>query len=143
MNITDLIVKVATGVGGLGGLAALILAVFSRRKTNADAEDTESGTWRSEAAFTLNEVKAQYVDCKKELARNKSEHHTEIEAMRREHSREIGVIRRELADVRDALISRADVVDELLPYVQGLPEDKMREMRAANRVVRQAAYRGY
>lgn len=55
--------------------------------------------------------------------------------------RKLEEVLKELADIKDVLIERLDAFDEILPYVQNLPDDKLRDLRAANRAVKMAVYR--
>lgn len=137
MSIADLLTAAAIGMGGLGGAGALIQAIFTRSgarsqaaKTGTEDRAIQHKTWFDEAQAAYKLAREQCTDCLNELKAEKVD-----------HAKELAGMRRDLAEVRRALILRADVVDELLPYVQGLPDDKMLELRATNRAVKMAAYR--
>lgn len=137
MSLANLIVTAATGAGGGGFAVAIIQSLFSYRGKRADAAKAESeaealdrDTWFKEAEDVFAKVKKECDDCKTELRQAEERHRVATEKLRLF-----------VTEVRDALIGRADAIDELLPYVQGLPEEKMREIRAANRAVRAAVWR--
>lgn len=130
MSVANALTNLAAGAGGAGIVTAGMQALFSYRSRRADAAKTETDTWREAAKDVLAEVRRECADCRKQLLASDGK-----------HEREIATVRGELGDVRDALIKRVDVVDELLPYVQGLPPEKMRELRAENQAVKVAVVR--
>lgn len=141
MSVADTLINGATGAGGAGIVVAIVQAVFSYRGKRAEAAQTESETWMKESKEAFAEIKQQCADCKSELATAKQEHRDEMAAIRQQHRDEMAAMRNELGDFKMALIKRTDVVDELLPYVDGLPEDKLRELRRENQAVKFAIIR--
>ncbi|OBJ50624.1 hypothetical protein [Mycobacterium asiaticum] len=141
MSLPDTIINAATGAGGAGIVLAIVQGVFSYRSRRADAARTESDTWLNESKEAFDRLEKQCDDCKKELRDAKQEHRDEIAAMRQQHRDEMAAVRNELSDFKLALIRRTDVVDELLPYVDGLPEAKLRELRRENQAVKFAIVR--
>lgn len=147
MSAADTVVKMATGAVGGGIIVALIAAVrglldyyFDRHnrraeaatklasadKTINEAEAIDHETWFRDSREVFAQVKQQGDDCEKAL---------------KDTNRELARIRRDLAEVRSTLVGRVDVIDKILPYVHGIPEDELREIRASNRAVRTAIYR--
>jgi hypothetical protein len=122
---------IGTAVGSIGGGWAVLRFFMGRREREREA-------WFVEAQKSYERVSS---DCEnlRGLLNASEERRTESETR---HQRELEMVRRELADVRDALFVRLDAFDEVLPYVQGMPDEKVRELRAANRATRSAAYRG-
>ncbi|MDP7703163.1 hypothetical protein [Mycobacterium sp. TY815] len=141
MSVADTLINGATGAGGAGIVVAIVQAVFSYRGKRAEAARTESETWISESREAFQRLEDQCDDCKKELAKAKREHRDEMASIRQQHTDEINAMREVLVDFKMALIKRTDVVDELLPYVDGLPEDKLREFRRENQAVKFAIIR--
>lgn len=136
MNLADILVAAGFGAGGGGTVVALINAVFNRggkraeaAKAETEADALEHDTWFKEANAAYARVDKECKECK-----------TQLRESDERHGKEIGKLRREVGELRDALIKSVDRVDELLPYVQDLPDDKMRELRAANRAVRRAVW---
>ncbi|OBG71319.1 MULTISPECIES: hypothetical protein [unclassified Mycobacterium] len=145
MNLANLMTNGGTGFLGAGILVAVIEGLFHRggRRAEAAAQLAEAAgrkadtviadheLWREEAKEAYDNAKAECAACKKELKEAKDEHEAELSKLQRE-----------MAEIRDALNKRLDAIDEMLPYVQGMPEDKMAEIRAANRAARLAVWRG-
>jgi seryl-tRNA synthetase len=137
MNITNGLLGLAAIILGSGGVSVIWQALFNRGGLRAetaaklaDAQALEHKTWFDEARQQYDQIKADCADCK-----------TELEDAEREHKKEMAAFRGELNDLKDALIARADVVDELLLHVQGIADDKLRELKSANRAARNAVYR--
>lgn len=127
MTIATVLTFVASCIGAIGGIVAIIQIIVSTRTRRADASQTETETdvldrktWMIEAHESYGELKEKYEACCKEIVS----------------------LRQEVGELKDALIGRVEEFDETLPYVQGLPDDKMREIRASNRAVKMAVYRG-
>lgn len=112
------------------GFWAMVQWFVSRKHRETERETARQRDWFDEAEAAYKRVNDECSDCKKELQKVKDD-----------HLRQLGALRRELSDVKDALVSRADALDELLPYVEGIPDDKIREIRSANRAVRAAVWR--
>jgi hypothetical protein len=153
MNIADVLVKLAGG--GLGGcvvvaIVAAIKALSTWQSVRTDAAKGESEAvrnkseakkiaieadildrdlWLREAHTQYEGLKIEYAECRRELSETKQA-----------HDQAIGRVSREVGELKDALIRRVDVINELLPYVEGLPDDKMREIRAENRAVKMAIW---
>lgn len=167
MSVADLIIKLAGGAGGGGIVVAAVAAVRGlaevrdRRaeaakkvaeagKTGKETEVIDHEQWFREAEINYNRLNHQFEACRDELKGAKDSHHEDMEALRREHREQIGQLRqehdrqmvrlkREVGEVRDALVASLDDIDTVLPYVQGIPDEKLREIRTANRVRRNAA----
>lgn len=145
MDIASLLTNGGAGIISSAVVVAAIEGLFNRGGRRADAatklaqvEASEAETlkkdhelWRAEAKEAYAQAKLECSECKQELREAKQEHEREIERMNRE-----------LNDIRDALVARLDAIDEMLPYVSGMPADKIDDIRAANRVVRKAIWRG-
>lgn len=136
LSLVNLLISAAVSLCGTGIGVALLQGVFSRDGRRADAARTAGEDqarrheiWFDEAKDAYARVSKECADCREELRNTEERHRTEI-----------ATLRRELGEVKDALIQRVDAVDELLPYVQGLPDEKMHDIRAANRVVRMAVW---
>ena len=89
--------------------------------------ERERDEWMREAQSAYKRVQNECSSCRKELERIKRE---EIEPMKRDN-----------AALKDALLNRIEALDEILPYITELPDDKVRDLRAANRAHRQAVFR--
>jgi hypothetical protein len=136
INLVNLIISAAVSLFGTGIGVALLQGVFSRDGRRADAARTQTEAqarrhevWFKEAQVAYDRVSKECSDCRAELRKADEVHRKEIDG-----------VRRDLSEVRDALIKRVDAFDEILPYVQGLPDDKLRELRAANRAVKMAIW---
>lgn len=129
MSIADVLTAAAAGAGSGGTVVALINAVFNRGGKRAEAAKTESATFREEANDLYAKVKQECADCKQEL-----------HAAEQRHNKAIGKLQSEVGELREALVKSLNTVDELLPYTQGLPDQKMREIQARNRAVRRAVW---
>jgi molecular chaperone GrpE (heat shock protein) len=150
MNLADVLVKLGTGVGGGAAIYALIelvKAVLQRHGDRAEAAKTETETevisrdrWFTEADVNYKRLEEQYKECRQELLEARRDHRDEIDELRRAHDTQMGKLIRELSEVKDALSRQVDIVEELLPNVQGVPESKVREIRSANRAVRVALW---
>lgn len=128
---TSYIVTLLLALVSAPGLWAVLQFLVSRR-------DRERKAWFDEAQAAYQRLSEDCDALRKQL-RESDERSNKAE---RRHQEELRGVRRELADVRDALFTRLDAFDEVLPYVQGLSDEKVRELRAANRAVRKAVYRG-
>lgn len=136
MSIADLLTAAAAGAGGGGVGVALVQALFGRgglraqaAKTETETEVLDRETWLKQAKDSYDRVDQECKDCKAQLR-----------ASDIRHGKEMAKLRREVGELRDALLKRVDVVDELLPYVQDMPDDKMREVRTANRAAKLALW---
>lgn len=125
---------------GSGGMTVGYQALFNRNGLRADAankladaQQKEHKTWFDEAKQQYDQVKAECASCRKEL-----------ESAEKDHRVEMSEIRKELDDLKEALLGRADAVDELLTTVvdaKVLSVEKAAEMKSANRAVRTAIYK--
>lgn len=120
-----------------GGTGVLVNHVFTRGTRKAEKTQVDHETWFREAEKSYDRAISECQDCKTRLIAADLRY----EEADRRHDEEMASVRTQLADLKDAVVTRADVVDELLPYVQGLPEDKLLELRAANRAVKLAVFR--
>lgn len=136
MSLVDLLIPAAVSLCGTGIGVAILNGVFSRDGRRADAARTAGEDQARRHEIWFDEAKDAYARVSKECASCR----TELREADERHRREMDTLRRELGEVKDALLKRIDAVDELLPYVQGLPEEKMRDIRTANRVVRMAVW---
>lgn len=136
LSLANLLISTAVSLCGTGIGVAILNGVFSRDGRRADAARTAGEDQARRHEIWFDEATAAYARVSKECA----DCRTELHAADERHRAEMATLRRELGEVKDALIKRVDAVDELLPYVQGLPEEKMREIRTANRVVRMAVW---
>lgn len=135
-SVVNLLISAAVSLMGTGIGVAILNGVFTRDGRRADTARTQTEDqarkheiWFEEATAAYARVSQECVDCREALRTADERYRGEIETLRRE-----------LGEVKDALLKRVDAVDELLPYVQGVPEEKMRDIRAANRVVRMAVW---
>lgn len=96
-------------------------------REDEERRERERDEWMREAAQAYKRVQGECSSCRKELERLK---HEEIEPLKRDN-----------AALKDALLNRIEALDEILPYITNLPEDKVRDLRAANRAHRQAVFR--
>jgi hypothetical protein len=150
MNLADMLVKLGTGVGGGAAIYALIelvKAVLQRHGDRAEAAKTETETdiisrdrWFTEADVNYKRLEEQYKECRQELLEARRDHTAEIRELSRSHNEQMRKLLRDLGEVKDALSKQVDIVDELLPNVQGIAEGKVREIRSANRAVRVALW---
>lgn len=147
MTIANILTGIASGVGGGGVGMAIVQAIISTRSRRAEAAKTESeaesiarDTWIREAHETYSQLKEQYKECLEQVKTSKQSHDEEMGTLRREHAEQMGKVRRDVTQLKDALIKSVDRVDELLPYTQGLPDEKVREIRNANKAVRIAVW---
>lgn len=136
LNLANIIISTAISLCGTGVGVALLQGVFSRdgrraeaAKTAAEGQAQRHEIWFNEAQAAYDRVNKECSECKQELA-----------AAEKRHQTEINQLRREVGDLKDAVISRIDDMNEVLPYVQGMPDDKVREIRAANRAVKMAIW---
>lgn len=136
LSLANLLISAAMSVCGTGIGVAILNGLFTRDGRRADAANTaaeaqalQHETWFDEAKDAYARVSRECADCRTELRNTEERHRVEIDKLRRE-----------LGEVKGALIKRVDAVDELLPYVQGLPEEKMHDIRASNRAVRLAVW---
>lgn len=136
MSVANIITGIGSGVFGGGLGMAVLQAIISTRSRRAQAARTETETEGIEHGTWFKEAEAAYARVDKECKECKNELHTSNER----HDKDMSKIRREVGELREALIKSVDRVDELLPYVQGLPDEKLREHRAANRAVRRAVW---
>jgi uncharacterized protein (DUF3084 family) len=125
MTTLQLLGLVFGGIGGTAGLAGLI-------KVLLDHNQAKNKEWFEEAQKSYARVSEQCDDCQKKL-----------QALEENRAKEIAQMRAELADVKIALMGRTDVVDEILAYVQGVPDEKMTEIRAQNRAARMAVLKSH
>lgn len=91
-----------------------------RRLKEVEQREHDRDEWMRESEQAYKRVSRECKSC-----------HDQLETMRRE----LGV-------VKDALLNRIEALDEILPYITNLPDDKVRELRSANRAHRQAVFRG-
>lgn len=145
MNVANVLTSIGAAVISSSVIVALINGLFSRGGQRAEAalKQAEAARskhetavadhdlWRKEAREAYDTVKKECSDCKQELREAKREHDAEIERLTKE-----------LAEIREALLRRLDTVEELLPFVHGMPLDKVTEIRQANRATRNAIWRG-
>lgn len=136
MSLVDLLIPAAVSLCGTGIGVAILNGVFSRDGRRADAAKTQTEAqarqheiWFGEAKDAYARVNRECQDCKRQLRESDRLHDTEMSRLRRE-----------VAELRDALIKRVDTVDVLLPYVEGMPDEKMREVRASNRAAKAALW---
>lgn len=136
---------VAAIIGSLGLSSAWpyfgpkIVSWFNRKQRELERKEREAGErrekerdrWMRESKEAYSQVKSECRECQAEL-----------EAVRKQHAEEIRQIKRELADVKDALLNRIEALDDLIPYITNLSDEKIRELRSANRAHRQAVFRG-
>lgn len=130
MNIPYIVTLIVALISA-PGLWAMFQYLLGRR-------ERERKAWFEEAQAAYERLSEDCDRLRTDL-RNSDKRRNETE---KRHQEELRVVRRDLADVRDALFTRLDAFDEVLPYVQGLSDEKVRELRAANRAVRSAVYRG-
>lgn len=110
-----------------------IIAWVNRKKTaEALRQERERDKWMRESKEAYSQVKTECRECQEKL-----------DAVQKKHAEEIRVIKRELADVKEALLDRIEALDEIIPYITNLPDEKVRELRASNRAHRQAAFRTF
>lgn len=129
MSVADLLTAAAAGAGGGGVGVALVQALFGRGGLRAQTAKTGTETDVLARQTWFREAEQSYARIKKQLEESDIR-----------HNKEMRKLRGEVGELRDALLKRVDVVDELLPYVQNMPDDKMREIRAANRAAKYALW---
>jgi hypothetical protein len=110
------------------------ITAWKNRKRNAELKrhERERDQWMRESKEAYRRVQGECKDCYEQLA-----------ALRKRHEEEIREIKRELADVKEALLNRIEALDEILPYITSLPDEKVRELRSANRAHRTAVFRTF
>ncbi len=93
----------------------------------AKRRERERDEWMRDAKTAYARVQGECSSCRKEIERLKRE---EIEPLKRDN-----------AALKEALLNRIEALDEIIPYITNLPEDKVYDLRAANRAHRQAVFR--
>lgn len=91
-------------------------------------KEKERDEWMEESKAAYALVKAENEGFRKELDRVKRE--------------ELEPLKRDQAQLREALIGRCEVIDELLPHITHLPPETVRELQRKNRSQQIAAFRG-
>ena len=101
----------------------------NRKQTEVqERREHERDEWMREAQAAYERVQGECAGFRRE-----------IERLRRE---EIEPLKRDNAAMKDALLDRIEALDEVLPFITSLPDEKIRELRASNRAHRQAVFRG-
>lgn len=100
-----------------------------RERARVQAQkEKERDEWMEESKAAYALVKAENEGFRKELDRVKRE--------------ELEPLKRDQAQLREALIGRCEVIDELLPHITHLPPETVRELQRKNRSQQIAAFRG-
>jgi chromosome segregation ATPase len=134
MNGTGLQIAAAVmlSVGGSTGFWAVVVKRIRSKdeEERADLERTKQSFAQMQGVIA--EVKQQCAACRSEMAE-----------METKHNEQLGILRRELADVKIALLDRIDVVDEMLPHVTGLPDERVIDLQRTNRAAKIGVLRGF
>jgi hypothetical protein len=110
-------------------------AAAEEKKQQAAAERLEHDRdeWMKDSKDAYVRVAGECAACKDELASCKKE----LADIRRN---EIEPMKRDNAAIKEALLGRIEVLDEILPYTN-LPDEKIDELRRVNRAQRAAVFR--
>jgi hypothetical protein len=100
-----------------------------QQREAGERRERERDEWMRDADKAYKRVSGECSSCRREIERLKRE---EIEPLKRDN-----------AAMKEALLDRIEALDEILPYITSLPEEKIRELRSANRAHRQAVFRTF
>lgn len=98
------------------------------RERVAEEKEKERDQWMKDSERAYARLEKENQDIRKELDRVKRD--------------ELEPLKRDQAALREALIGRIEVIDELLPHINHLPPEKVRDLQRLNRAERIAAFRG-
>lgn len=100
-----------------------------KERAHAQAvKEKERDQWMEESKAAYARLEQENEDIRAELSRVKRE--------------ELEPLKRDQAALREALIGRIEVIDELLPHINHLAPEKVRDLQRLNRAERIAAFRG-
>jgi biopolymer transport protein ExbB/TolQ len=115
------------------------IAEGKRAQARDDQREHDRDVWMTNSERAYKRVEDECDKCRRELERVRRDNAAAIERLKRD---EIEPLKRDNAAIKEALLDRIEALDEIIPYITHLPEEKVSELRRVNRAQRTAVLRG-